>query len=108
LQNVFVFSSQSVTADAIPSRGYPKAGFYGSGLHNIARMNKHDLVQLVAKRDEVSPSIAADHLDHVVTQIIRKLRKGDPVALPGVGVLKSNGVGQIELSSRRGRSGRKR
>jgi len=70
-------------------------------------MNKHDLVQLVAKRDEVSQSIAADRVDHVVNQIIRKLRRGASVALPGVGVLKSNGGGLIELSPSR-RLGRKR
>jgi nucleoid DNA-binding protein len=71
-------------------------------------MNKHDLVKFVAARDDVPHATAADHVDNAIHQILRQLRKGASVSLPGVGTLKPNSSSRIELSPPRNRSGKKR
>jgi nucleoid DNA-binding protein len=71
-------------------------------------MNKHDLVKFVAARDDLPHARAADKVDNAIHQILRQLRKGASVSLPGVGTLKSNSNARIELSPPSNRSGRKR
>lgn len=48
-------------------------------------MNKSDLAKRLAKQTNLSKAAAADRVDRVVHQIIVKLRKGQPVRLPGLG-----------------------
>lgn len=50
-------------------------------------MNKSELVRTVAREKRIKPSDAADRIDHEVNRIIRKLRKGTPAHIPGVGTL---------------------
>ena len=48
-------------------------------------MKKTELVSRLAKHRGVSRAEAADQLDHVVSQIISNLKKGESAPLPGLG-----------------------
>jgi hypothetical protein len=48
-------------------------------------MMKAQIAKRLARQAGVSNAEAADQLDHVVNQILSKLRKGKPARLPGLG-----------------------
>jgi len=48
-------------------------------------MKKPDLAKRLARRSGLTVGEAADQLDRVVHQIVRKLRKGQEARLPGLG-----------------------
>jgi nucleoid DNA-binding protein len=48
-------------------------------------MKKAELAGRLAKQARVSKAEAADRLDHVVSQIIANLKKGESAQLPGLG-----------------------
>ena len=48
-------------------------------------MRKTELVSRLAKQGRLSRAEAADQLDHVVSQIISNLKKGESAPLPGLG-----------------------
>lgn len=56
-----------------------------------------DLRQLLANNTALPPAEAADCADQMVVDILRRLRKGGRVPLPGVGVLQSDARLGIEL-----------
>jgi len=49
-------------------------------------MRKEQLAAHLARRGHLSKPAAADQLDRVVNAILKSLRKGQPVRLPGLGV----------------------
>ena len=51
-------------------------------------MKKSELADRLAKQAGVSTAEAADQLDHVVSQIISNLKKGQTAQLPGLGEFK--------------------
>ena len=51
-------------------------------------MKKSELASRLAKKAGVSTAEAADQLDHVVSQIISNLKKGQTAQLPGLGEFK--------------------
>jgi nucleoid DNA-binding protein len=51
-------------------------------------MKKFDLANRLAKQAGVSTAEAADQIDHVVSQIISNLKKGQTAQLPGLGEFK--------------------
>ena len=51
-------------------------------------MKKSELAARLAKQAGVSPAEAADQLDHVVSQILSNLKKGQGTQLPGLGEFK--------------------
>ncbi len=50
-------------------------------------MKKEELAKQVARSRGLSPSKAADLVDRIVADLIRELRKGRSVDLPGLGTL---------------------
>ena len=48
-------------------------------------MKKRELATLLARQVGLSKAEAADRLDHVVSQIISNLKKGQSAQLPGLG-----------------------
>jgi len=48
-------------------------------------MKKPEIAKRLARRSGVSEAEAADRLDHLVHQILSKLRKGKEAPLPGFG-----------------------
>ena len=67
-------------------------------------MKKPEMAKRLARQVGVSNAEAADQLDHVVHQILKKLRKGQAAAFPGLGrfTLGPKGVLQFEKDKRRG------
>jgi nucleoid DNA-binding protein len=51
-------------------------------------MNK--IIQQLAKKSSVSQAQAADQIDNYIHDVLRKLRKGQRVPVPGVGVITPN------------------
>ena len=48
-------------------------------------MKKPDIAKQFARRSGISRAAAADELDMVVSRILSHLRKGEEVAMPGLG-----------------------
>ncbi|HVP48013.1 MAG TPA: HU family DNA-binding protein [Bryobacteraceae bacterium] len=70
-------------------------------------MKKSELATRLAKQVGVSPAEAADQLDHVVSQIISNLKKGQGAQLPGLGEFKPGAKWNFKFepkgSARRGK-----
>lgn len=64
-------------------------------------MNKRDIVDLLVSQTKLPPSTAADELDRLVTKLLKDLKTGNTVALPGLGVLerKSSTSAEFRLVS---------
>ena len=50
-------------------------------------MKKKEFTKLFARHANLSSAEAADHLDRVVNEVLRRLRAGEPAKLPGLGTL---------------------
>ena len=50
-------------------------------------MEKKDFTKRYAQRTRSTPAEAADQIDHVVNDLLRRLRAGQPASLPGFGTL---------------------
>jgi nucleoid DNA-binding protein len=53
-------------------------------------MNKSDLALELACQQKTTPGEAADKLDQAVSQVLRKLRHGNPARLPGLGTISAD------------------
>lgn len=53
-------------------------------------MKRAELAKTLARQTGLSPSAARNEVDELVHNILRKLRQGQPVKLPGVGKLLGN------------------
>lgn len=56
-----------------------------------------NLKQLLASKAALPAAVAADQVDRLVTDILRRLRNGNNVSLPGVGVLKPDARLRVRL-----------
>jgi len=50
-------------------------------------MKQEDLARVLAREARLPPAVAQDRVDELVHRIVRKLRRGERVVLPGVGKL---------------------
>jgi nucleoid DNA-binding protein len=57
-------------------------------------MKREELAQKLAETTHQSPAAARDEVDALVHKILRALRAGEPVELPGVGKLISSSRGK--------------
>jgi nucleoid DNA-binding protein len=48
-------------------------------------MKKPEIAKRLAKQSNISAAAAADQVDSVVSEILRRVRKGKPASLPGLG-----------------------
>src|ERR1035437_3747685 len=55
-----------------------------------SRMKREELARKLAQQSRLSRAQARDQVDEMVRKILKALRKGQPVELPGVGRLVSN------------------
>lgn len=56
-------------------------------------MKKRDLISKVASERSVPAAQIADELDQAVAEILRNLKKGQAVSLPGIGILQRRSSG---------------
>jgi nucleoid DNA-binding protein len=68
-------------------------------------MKKSELANRLAKQAGVSTAEAADQLNHVVSQIISNLKKGQTAQLPGLGEFKPGSKWNFKFE-RKGRARR--
>ena len=68
-------------------------------------MKKPDIAKRIARQTGLSEAEAADRLDHVVHQILRKLRQGKEASLPGLGTFTPRPGGKVAFQ-RQGGKGR--
>ena len=54
-------------------------------------------IERLANLADVSPEIAADHVDRLVHDIVTKLRKGESAVVPGIGVFKPGPTPRFEF-----------
>jgi nucleoid DNA-binding protein len=54
-------------------------------------MEKKEFTRLYAQQNHSSSAAAADEVDRVVAGLLRRLRAGKPVSLPGLGALLPSG-----------------
>jgi nucleoid DNA-binding protein len=64
-------------------------------------MKRDDLARQIAKETLTSPAEAADRLDRMVHDLIRKLKRGKRTTLPGLGEL---APGKYETNPKRERA----
>jgi len=50
-------------------------------------MKQEELARELAREARLPPAVAQDRIDELVHRIVRKLRRGQRVSLPGVGTL---------------------
>ena len=55
-------------------------------------MKNRELAKRLAKDTRLTPQAAADLLDRVVTEIIQKLKRGQPAKIPGLGTIRREGT----------------
>jgi len=51
----------------------------------ICVMKKEQLARRLAQERHVSPAVAADQLDRIVSDLLMKVRRGQAASLPGLG-----------------------
>jgi len=52
-------------------------------------MRKNEISEQLARESHLSKAVAADRVDRVVHDIMKRLRKGEAVSMPGLGKLSS-------------------
>jgi len=71
-------------------------------------MNKSVFIRRFARATGVTPAAAADQLDHLVAQIVGRLRRGQSAAIPGLGAFPPGDRGHFDFAkgdkSRKGRT----
>ena len=50
-------------------------------------MRKKDFARRLAHEVQLTPAVAADQIDSVVTRLLKKLKEGKPAKIPGFGTL---------------------
>ncbi|MCC7496773.1 MAG: HU family DNA-binding protein [Bryobacterales bacterium] len=60
-------------------------------------MKKRDLARKFARGSQLSTAGAADQIDRAVHHILRDLRQGHPVALPGLGTFEPGDLPQFRF-----------
>jgi len=70
-------------------------------------MKKPELATRLARNRKISKPEAADRLDEVVHGILRKLRRGKPAAIPGLGTLSPGKQIRFRSERTRGKGGKK-
>ena len=75
----------------------------------LSAMTKRNIIRMLAAEGGTKPE-AADHVDRTVERILRRLKKGEVVALPGLGRLVPGPKPSFHLEklSRRNGAGRGR
>jgi nucleoid DNA-binding protein len=51
-------------------------------------MKKEQLARQLAKESGITPGAAADQVDRIVTDILKRVRKGQSALLPGLGTFR--------------------
>ena len=61
-------------------------------------MKQSTLVRHLARATGVTPAAAADHLDHIVADIVGRLRRGQSAKIPGLGAFPPGNRSQFDFA----------
>jgi len=64
-------------------------------------MRKEQLARRLAKESRISTAAAADQLDRMVSDILRRVRSGQSAALPGFGTFRPGRSPQFQFENSR-------
>ena len=70
--------------------------FRQSVTHMISETGMKQVIRQLAKRSSVTQAEAADQIDKYIHDVLQKLRKGQRVPVPGVGVITPGRDSQID------------
>jgi len=73
----------------------------GRGWYINFAMNKPDIAKHLARQSKSSLGAAADRLDRMVSEVVRKLKHGQEARLPGVGAFTRSRDGKIAFEPER-------
>ena len=71
-------------------------------------MRKQDIAARLARKAHLSRAAAADRLDRIIHEILTELKKGNPVALPGLGTFTPGKRLNFEFDGRESKGGARR
>ena len=63
-------------------------------------MKKEQLAKQLAKESGITPAAAADQLDRIVVDILKRVRKGQTASLPGLGTFRPDRDREFRLDRR--------
>lgn len=61
-------------------------------------MKQSALIGRLARATGVTPAVAADQLDHIVAQIVGRLRRGQSARIPGLGAFRPGDRSQFDFA----------
>lgn len=71
-------------------------------------MRKQDVAARLARKAHLSRAAAADRLDRIIHEILTELKRGNPVALPGLGTFTPGVRPSFEFDGRKSKGGARR
>ena len=60
-------------------------------------MKKEQLARRLAKESGITPAAAADQVDRIVVDILKRVRKGQSASLPGLGTFRPDRKEEVRL-----------
>jgi nucleoid DNA-binding protein len=63
-------------------------------------MKQSALIRRLARATGVTPAAAADQLDHLVAQIVGRIRRGQTARIPGLGTFPSGDRRQFKFAAK--------
>ncbi len=67
--------------------------------YHLSEMKKQQLAKQLAKESHISPGAAADQVDHIVRDLLARIRKGQSASLPGLGTFRSGPEKDFQFDS---------
>ena len=62
-------------------------------------MKREQIARQLAKESRISTAAAADQLDRIVSDILKRLRKGKPASIPGLGTFRAGAPSDFKFES---------
>ena len=76
--------------------------------YNLFGMKKEQLARELARESRISQAAAADEVDRIVSEILKKIRSGQNASLPGLGTFRPTFEREIAFERERDPTRRKR
>jgi len=68
-----------------------------AAVYHLHQMKKEQITRRLAKESRVPTVVAADQVDRVVSELLRRVRRGESASLPGLGTFQSGSQQEFEF-----------
>ncbi|HMD49902.1 MAG TPA: HU family DNA-binding protein [Bryobacteraceae bacterium] len=68
-----------------------------SAVYHLLEMKKQQITRRLAKESNVPTVVAADQVDRIVSDLLRRVRKGESASLPGLGTFQSGSQQEFQF-----------